>query len=257
MDTDTMTENVRLCEMCNETKTIDNYYFTNKGHYRRKCKDCWNQRRRARYATDEEHRQRHLNECKEYKARKTEERQKARQEFQEQIGLENFQCRYCNEIKPQERFRHNRKKCKDCERDDPMLKMHRKYRSIVNAGLKSVDKTSIIPYLRCSSQDYDSWLYDYDNRYKKTPDIIWNIDHVIPLSKFDFEKKEDRLLALNWRNTRPLPEKENLAKNNKIIDSQIRDHYTKLIEYHNEKGLEMPEQFTNLFARYLDDRGRP
>jgi hypothetical protein len=49
----------------------------------------------------------------------------------------------------------------------------------------------------------------------------------------------------------PLSVKENLSKNNKIIRTQIEQHYKKLIEYHIENKLDLPQEFIDLFAKYL------
>jgi len=84
----------------------------------------------------------------------------------------------------------------------------------------------------------------------------WHIDHVIPISKFDLNNQEEQLLAFNWRNTMPLSSKENLSKNNKIIKEQIEMHYTKLVNYHLENKLELPQVYIDLFAKHLVD-GNP
>jgi hypothetical protein len=81
---------------------------------------------------------------------------------------------------------------------------------------------------------------------------VWHIDHVIPLSHFDMEDPVQQLIAFNWRNTAPLPAKENLAKNNRINPSQIEQHLAKLEEYHKTNDIEFPLVFSNLFAKHLD-----
>ena len=49
----------------------------------------------------------------------------------------------------------------------------------------------------------------------------------------------------------PLSVKENLSKHNKIIKEQIEQHYKKLVEYHIENKLDLPQVFIDLFAKYL------
>ena len=51
----------------------------------------------------------------------------------------------------------------------------------------------------------------------------------------------------------PLSSKENLSKNNKIIKEQIENHYKKIVEYHLENKLDLPQVYTNLFAKHLVD----
>ncbi len=43
----------------------------------------------------------------------------------------------------------------------------------------------------------------------------------------------------------------NNLKNNKIIKTQIEHHYKKLVEYHKEKQLDLPQVFIDLFAKHL------
>ena len=49
----------------------------------------------------------------------------------------------------------------------------------------------------------------------------------------------------------PLSSKENLSKNNKIIKQQIEQHYKKLVEYHEENKLDLPQVYIDLFAKHL------
>jgi uncharacterized protein (DUF983 family) len=178
------------------------------------------------------------------------------QQEQERIGLENKRCKYCNEVKLKERFRHNRLKCKDCERDEPIEKLKRTIRSRIHSGLCSqnqVKNQHTIEYLGCSSNEYLSYLLCYnssftlDNRGKE-----WHIDHVIPLSIFDLNNEDEKLLAFNWRNTMPLSKYDNLAKNNRIIQTQLTQHLLVLEEYHTKNKIEMPKSFIDLFAKHLD-----
>jgi hypothetical protein len=75
---------------------------------------------------------------------------------------------------------------------------------------------------------------------------------VIPISKFNLDNEEEQLLAFNWRNTMPLSSKENLSKNNKIIHSQVEQHYKKIVDYHIENNLDLPQEYIDLFAKHLD-----
>ena len=52
--------------------------------------------------------------------------------------------------------------------------------------------------------------------------------------------------------TLPLLARENLAKNRRIISSQIEQHVAKLEEYHTTNDIEFPLVFSNLFAKHLD-----
>jgi len=217
---------------------------------RNMCNECNNEKRRQKYQQDEEHRKKLIQQSSEYKHKKFILRQQLKAEQDEKNGLENKVCSYCNEIKLKEKFRYNRLKCRDCERDEPLDKFKRVVRSRIYSALNKNKKT--IEYLGCNSTDYLKWLltnncnYTLENRGKE-----WHIDHVIPLSKFNLEDEEQQNIAFNWRNTMPLSCKENLSKNNKIIKEQIEQHLNKLIEYHKENKLDLPQVFIDLFAKYL------
>ena len=240
----------KICSNCKEEKTIDKFYKRVSF-----CCECKNSIRRDKYKNDEEHRTKIIKMATDFKHKKVIERQKIKQEEQNKIGLENKQCKYCNEIKHMEEFRYNRLKCRDCERDEPTEKFKRYIRTRIYNCLRNKNKTKhSVEYLGCSSEEYFKWIFNYNNNCNLVNHgKEWHIDHVIPISKFDLDNQQEQLLAFNWRNTMPLSCKENLSKNNKIIKEQIEQHQKKLLEYHLENKLDLPQVFINLFAKHLVD----
>jgi hypothetical protein len=65
------------------------------------------------------------------------------------------------------------------------------------------------------------------------------------------ENEEQQLIAFNWRNTMPLSATDNLKKGMKIIKTQVEQHYKKLVKYHIENKLDLPQVFIDLFAKHL------
>ena len=80
---------------------------------------------------------------------------------------------------------------------------------------------------------------------------IWHIDHVIPIHTFNLENEQEQLLAFNWRNTMPLLASDNLKKGTNIYSLQVEQHYNKLLEYHTENKLDLPQVYIDLFAKHL------
>jgi len=237
----------KICSICNNCKSLEKFYKN-----RATCIDCNNFKRREKYSNDEEHRKKLIKLASEFKHEKVIKNQKLKEEEQLKIGIENKQCKYCNEIKNKERFRFNRLKCKDCERDEPVEKFKRYIRTRIYICLKNRKTKHSIDYLGCSSNEYFKWIFSYDNSCSiENHGKEWHIDHVIPISKFNLENEDEQLLAFNWRNTMPLTAKKNLEKNNKIIFEQVSFHYKKLIEYHEENELDLPQVFIDLFAKHL------
>lgn len=246
----TKPENVTYvsCSKCEIEKLVTEFY--GKGKI---CRDCNNSRRREKYNNDEEHRQKLIKNATKFKHEKSIARQKLILEEQLRIGLENKHCKYCNEIKNKNRFRHNRLKCKDCERDEPSEKFKRYIRTRIYNCLRNKIRTKhSIEYLGCSSDDYFKWIFNYNSEYNlDNHGKIWHIDHVIPLSKFDLNNEDEQMLAFNWRNTMPLSSSENLSKNNKILCEQVTQHYKKIIQFHSDNNIDLPKEYIDLFAKHL------
>jgi hypothetical protein len=238
------TEVERKCITCNQTKPVASFIKA-----RVLCKDCNNLKRRTKYENDEAHRLKLIQTASSFKHNKVVERQKIKEDT---IGKDNKKCSNCSKIKHKDKFRYNRLKCRTCERDEPVEKFRRNIRSRIFIALRKKKEAGTIEYLGCNLTEYLQWMlynnvdYTLENRSKE-----WHIDHVIPLSKFNLEDKNEQLIAFNWRNTMPLSAKENLSKNNKILLPQIEQHYHKLLEYNKKHNLDLPQEFIDLFAKYL------
>ena len=255
MDTNLLNAS-KTCSKCSVEKKVDAFYKNGKNI----CRECNNIMRREKYNNDSLFREKILSQVKSYKHNKTILRQEQRIEQQTIIGINNKRCKYCCEIKDKVRFRHNRMKCKDCERDEPTEKLKRYIRTRIYNCLRYKDKCKTkkaIEYLGCSTDDYLQWILNYNPKYSiENNGKEWHIDHVIPISLFDLNNIEEQCIAFNWRNTMPLSCKENLSKNNRINVSQIHTHYNTLLLYHNTHHIEFPKEFENLFAKHIVD-GNP
>jgi len=235
----------KICNTCNQSKPQTSFLKN-----RNICLNCNNEKRRNRYDLNEEHRLKTIKSATQFKQQKSEQRRKQKLE---EIGDGNKKCSSCSIIKTSDRFRYNRLKCKDCERDEPIEKFKRNVRNRIYIALNQKKQMHTIKYLGCTSSEYLKWILTYDERYNlDNRRKEWHIDHVIPLSKFNLENKEEQLIAFNWRNTMPLSITENLSKNKKIIQSQIEQHLRYLKEYHLKNNLEIPLKFIDLFAKHLD-----
>jgi hypothetical protein len=285
-------ELTQICRVCSTEKVVSLFV---KG--RTICNDCNNQRRRDKYANDEEQRKKLIKAATDFKHAKVLKRQEEKEieqkKLEEEIGANNRICKYCNKVISKDNFRHNRLKCIDCEKlygreyrqsdegkektqqwidenrerlrqltrewtrykldNDPSFKFMKVVRSRIRSALEHKQMSSI-QYLGCNSVEYYNWIeYNMDDRYNiDEHGKVWHIDHVIPLAQFDLTDEKEQLLAFNWRNTSPLEAKENLQKNKNIIRTQIIEHLSKLRQYHNEKNIELPDEYIELYARHLD-----
>jgi len=238
----------KTCITCNTSKPETDFIKN-----RKYCKDCNNKARRKKYESNDEFRAKVIQQVTEFKQEKAEKRRKMKLE---EIGEGNKKCSNCSSIKPANNFRHNRLKCKTCEKDDPLDKFKRAIRGRIWYAL-SIKTHRTVHYLGCTPLEYQQWIFCYDQNYNlDNHGKVWHIDHVIPLSRFNLEDKDEQMIAFNWRNTMPLSAKENLAKNSKILPLQVEQHLKCLIEYHKNKNIEFPQKFIDLFAKHLVD-GNP
>ena len=234
----------KKCIVCDQSKLISSF-VKNRGT----CNDCNNEKRRLKYETDEEWRKKVIQERSAFKHKKVLERRQAKLD---EIGEGNKKCSTCSQIKTECKFRYNRLKCRDCERDDPLEKFKRVVRTRIYLALNQNKDMNTIKYLGATSNEYLQWLLHNDQNYTlENRGKTWHIDHVIPLSLFDLQDEQEQLIAFNWRNTMALDAKENLSKNCRLVLSQIEQHYKHLSDYHKEKNIEFPQVFIDLFAKHL------
>ena len=89
---------------------------------------------------------------------------------------------------------------------------------------------------------------------------VWHLDHIIPLSIFDFSKEENIKFAFHYRNLQPMFARENIQKSNKVFvpaekGDKLRDMDTKinniLKRVHPDQELDF-----NIITTPIDKRGR-
>jgi hypothetical protein len=239
------------CSACSTVKNVT--LFIHKDS--KICKDCNNIKRRTKYQ-DEDVRKKKIEEAIKHKKKKKAIRDEIKlveiTKLEAEIGEDKTICKYCKGVKAKTHFRHNRLKCKDCERDEPVDKLKRYVRSRIYCCLKGNKDKHTNEYLGCTTDEYIKWLLNNTNNFTlDNYGQVWHIDHVIPLSKFNVETEQESLIAFNWRNTMPLLAKENLSKNNKILKPQIEQHLEKLKKYHLDNSIELPQIYIDLFAKHL------
>jgi hypothetical protein len=162
------------------------------------------------------------------------------------------QCQYCKIWKELEDMLKNGQyqdghtnECKKCNNlrlrvyrlirtiKDPAFKLMQLIRGYTRYGLKfrKVDKT--IEYVGCNGQTLKEWL-EYNMEEGMTWDnhgTLWQIDHVIPITKFDMSDAEQVKRCFSWCNMRPLEAVANNTKNNNVLSEQVHTHLKAMEEY--------------------------
>lgn len=175
-------------------------------------------------------------------------------------------CKKCQKKKQLFEFNKDRRmkdgrasKCKECQRNydnEYYKKNNTNRRKVKNAYVKNKRKNDTNYRIRrrisalfaisiknnkgqSKTQEFFKYtgikIKDYIKRLKK--DKLWNvfesnnlkihIDHIIPLSKYNFKNKNEIKKAWNPRNLRLSFAKDNLSKSNKIIMNLVRKYKIK------------------------------
>jgi hypothetical protein len=247
-ESDKIHVNAKVCNICNNILTIDRFSkcSTSVDGHDSMCKGCYRIKRRNKPSNKEIIliTQKQCNTCYLIK-----DISLFRQNTKSNDGYFN-KCNDC--WKPREWNKEKQKQYdKKYIQNNPdkirekyrrqSKKLHRRIRSSLNhriaellkKGLSSKNKKTLT-YVGCEFDYIKKWFeflfeenMNWDNYGK------WEIDHVIPCSVFDFNKEDDQLKCFNWTNLRPCWKIDNIIKGDKIIESIIQSHNSKVQEFIN------------------------
>lgn len=217
------------CKVCGIERNKDTFYTST---WTNLCKTCYNtQQKIKRDSNKENHRERaRLNRLKEDKEKVKEYQSNYRAENKEKAKKYSKDWRAKNKEKIRE---DKRVYVKIRRKGDPLYKLIGNIRSLIkntflSNGLKKAKKTEeilgctldfFIDYLssqfteEMSLNNHGSCKEDNCTRY-------WELDHIYPVSKAE---SEEHLIQLNhYTNFRPLWQKDNMNKLDKIENIQLR-----------------------------------
>ena len=112
--------------------------------------------------------------------------------------------------------------CKEKAKNNISYRISRSIRSRIASGLKGKDKSSNTEkLLGCTFIEFEKYL---ENNFKKGMSwknygfgrSKWNIDHTIPVSKFNLENEDEQKECFHFSNQKPMWQPENQSKGNKI-----------------------------------------
>jgi hypothetical protein len=106
------------------------------------------------------------------------------------------------------------------------------YRSKFHKFIKNYN-TLLTTTLGCDYNYFKLWIeYNFDNNMSwDNYGTYWDLDHVLPLSKFNFNDDNDIKLCYNWCNFKPLNKSLNIKKSNNILINYINEHIKNLEKF--------------------------
>ena len=158
--------------------------------------------------------------------------------------------------KAREKYKENPKKFNDRNKaymaKNKNARIAANLRSRLNKALKGeTKKQKTLELLGCSSEEYVKYLEEnfeegmsWENYGRKSgKDRWWEIDHTIPLSKYNLKDENQLADATNYLNTKPMWQEENIKKSNNLDEKSI----DKLSVYHTE-------EYTNKLKNELEEK---
>lgn len=203
---------MKICKYCETLK--EKFYSTNQ------CSDCYKQKQKIRHDSKGEseilkiqeyqktYRETNKEHCRELN-------KKWREENKEQHKLKKKEYYEATKEKNKhERYLRN----KEYLERNPQAKFNIQLRGRILAGFRRFSKNG-------KTETCKEYGIDFEAIYKKIgpkPGKNYHLDHIIPISLFQFDNKEHVRLAHCPENLRWIPGKENLEKAYKIIPELIK-----------------------------------
>jgi len=123
---------------------------------------------------------------------------------------------YNKNHKEEKNKRHNNRK-----KIDINYRLRCNLRTRLNSAIKNNQKSgSAVDDLGCTISELILYLeskFQFGMTWDNWKHSGWHIDHIIPLSSFNLENREELLKAVNYINLQPLWAKDNLSKGDKLI----------------------------------------
>lgn len=226
---------MKICNKCKINKTEDTFYKIKKGKsLHSKCKECCAVINKANNLVRDKSKKLEYNKLY-YELNKSEISTKDR-------AKKNEYQRTYYQINKESIF----EKEKDRYNNDYQFRLSKIYRSRLNSYIKG--ETDNIKYLNCDLDELMTFIEIQfeDDMSWESKGQIWELDHVIPVSKFNLELQEHKNVCFHWCNLKPIYKAENRRKSNKLVEKIIEEHQKFCLNYFENTNL----HYINIYEFY-------
>jgi hypothetical protein len=240
-----LTTEMKTCSRCKETKALTDFNkckSCNDGHHPQ-CKACkkWYRENDSKLAEKQHayylaNKDKILVQNREYRIQNAEtifhQRRQYRVKNKDHITQKNkeYVPTRCKQIKERRKV-------------DPCFRIREQMRACLHRGLRKIggkQGISTVAYLGCEITIFKEWLefqFDKDMSWDNYG-TLWDIDHILPVNKFDMTNVKSREICFNWTNMQPLRKKENMSKSDNI---ELHHYFNSIVNVHrfiqNKKAL--------------------
>lgn len=235
----TVTNDEKECKKCGVTKNVSMFHRDkNKPDgYRYMCKDCLHQYRNT--TEEKEKRIEYRENTKEqweqwYNSPEVTERRKQNKIAYRPIALETFKKKY---------------------QTDENFKLKILMRSQFKRFLAEIT-TTYENVLGCDLDFFKKWLeFRFDDKMTwENMGTVWEIDHILPLSKFNLSDKNEIKICGHWTNFQPLTTHDNRSKSNKIQLQYILNNIENVKQFNNKFNQILGYQAINESLSWLEKK---
>lgn len=212
----------KKCCKCQENKNINEFGKLTKSPdglrydckccrriYRENNRESINKKLKEYYENNKEYL---LNKNKEYRLKNIDEINIQRKEYRNRPEIKEYMKQKNRDYLPikKEKIKQKRKENKDFQISEIL-------RSKIHKILKCKN-TSYQNILGCDMIFFKDWIeFRFDNNMNwDNLGSYWQIDHILPISIFDFNNEKSKYICFHWTNLQPLPSYENRSKSDKL-----------------------------------------
>lgn len=214
---------MKQCYICKLEKSVDCFGKLKKSRdgLRYDCKDCRTKYNIQNRFSIKERNQKYYEEKKdnilsknkiyrkEHKTEISEQRKEYRNREENQVRIKK---------KNKEYLPIRKMKIKERRKTDLNFKLGEILRSKLHKILRN-QNTSHTKYLGCDVDWLKKWFefrFDASMNWENLGSY-WQIDHILPIHRFDFSKETDIKICFHWTNLQPLTALENRQKSDKLL----------------------------------------
>jgi len=213
----------KYCSTCKKTQDYSEFHKSksNKDGYHSTCKSCRKLYNLANREKKKEYNKNYWDKNKDTLIVKNKEHRILNAE---NINIQRTKYRKRDDIKEHVKQKNKeylpirKEKIKQRRLVDSNFRFSEVLRSKIHKMLNG-KKTSYKALIGCDLEQLKKWLeYQFDNKMNwNNFGSYWQIDHIIPMSIFNFDNEVEKRICFNWRNLQPLQKDENREKSNILV----------------------------------------
>jgi hypothetical protein len=246
----------KICNKCQKIKDLNMFHkqTSSKDGYMNRCKECRTIDSKE-YQQRPDFKEKHKINVAKYRSKPETKEQK--REYERLETVKEKRKVYENKPKVKERInKWHRDYIKEKYNNDNNYKLKEIIRSRIKRELKTDKKKHTIEYLDCDYNFARKWIefrFEKDMTWENLG-TVWQIDHILPISKFDFNNENEIKICFHWTNLQPLYSNINNSKTNKLELHYFFNNIVNVIRFNSKYKQFLGYQTVNESLQWLKKR---